>query len=47
MKHAFPFLVTICLMVITSVHAQDKLKSMPGYDQYKKIEPQIRSSVKS
>ncbi|KYG71787.1 dipeptidyl-peptidase-4 [Roseivirga ehrenbergii] len=25
--------------------AQDKLKSMPGYDQYQKIAPQIRSSV--
>ncbi len=27
--------------------AQDKLKSMPGYDQYQKVAPQIRSSVVS
>ena len=27
--------------------AQDKLKSMPGYDQYQKIAPQIRSSIVS
>jgi len=27
-------------------NAQDKLKSMPGYEQYNEIAPQIRSSVK-
>jgi dipeptidyl-peptidase 4 len=27
--------------------AQDKLKSMPGYEQYKKMAPKIRSSIKS
>jgi len=27
--------------------AQDKLKTMPGYEQYQKVAPQIRSSVKS
>jgi dipeptidyl-peptidase-4 len=27
-------------------NAQDRLKKMPGYEQYKKVSPQIRSSVK-
>ncbi len=27
--------------------AQDKLKSMPGYDQYRAVAPQIRGSIKS
>lgn len=48
MKHTRLFLVTIYLMmVIPSLYAQDKLKSMPGYSQFKEIEPQIRGSVKS
>ncbi|MBN3519477.1 DPP IV N-terminal domain-containing protein [Algoriphagus lutimaris] len=32
---------------ISMTQAQDKLKSMPGYEQYQKIAPQIYSSVKS
>lgn len=28
------------------VHSQDRLKKMPGYDQYKEVAPKIRSSVK-
>lgn len=32
---------------ISISQAQDKLKSMPGYEQYQKIAPQIRSSVSS
>tara|TARA_R110002074_G_scaffold363349_4_gene536555 strand:- start:14414 stop:16468 length:2055 start_codon:yes stop_codon:yes gene_type:complete len=31
---------------ISVSQAQDKLKSMPGYDQYQKIAPQLRSAVK-
>ena len=34
-----------CLVGFQS-QAQDKLKNMPGYDQYTKIAPQIRRSVK-
>ncbi|WP_074225132.1 S9 family peptidase [Algoriphagus halophilus] len=32
---------------ISMTQAQDKLKSMPGYEQYQKVAPQIYSSVKS
>jgi len=32
---------------MTVTQAQDKLKSMPGYDQYQTIAPQIRNSVNS
>jgi len=40
-------LITVFMLVsINNLNAQDKLKSMPGYDQYQKIAPQIRSSVK-
>tara|TARA_R110002020_G_scaffold358857_2_gene571507 strand:- start:16311 stop:18365 length:2055 start_codon:yes stop_codon:yes gene_type:complete len=31
---------------ISVSQAQDKLKSMPGYEQYQKIAPQLRSAVK-
>lgn len=31
---------------ISISQAQDKLKSMPGYEQYQKIAPQLRSAVK-
>lgn len=42
-------LTKLCLLAFIPfvAHAQDKLKSMPGYEQYSKISPQIRSSVKS
>ncbi len=30
----------------TTTYAQDKLKNMPGYDQYQKIAPQMRNAVK-
>lgn len=36
--------VFLCLTTITS--GQDKLKSMPGYDQYSEIAPKIRTSIK-
>ncbi len=47
MKNTFIMALALLLaLTITSLsHAQDKLKSMPGYDQYQKIAPQIRSSV--
>ena len=32
---------------ITESTAQDRLKTMPGYEQYQSVAPQIRSSVKS
>lgn len=46
MKSRLTFLVIVCLTFQIS-YAQDKLKSMPGYDRYQKIAPQIRSAVKS
>ncbi|MFH0990677.1 MAG: DPP IV N-terminal domain-containing protein [bacterium] len=39
------FVVMLGLMV-GSVIAQDRLPSMPGYEQYKKMSPEIRDSVK-
>ena len=38
--------VAALIIPINSSFAQDKLKRMPGYDQYQKVAPQIRSSVK-
>jgi len=43
-------LATLMLILglgISGSIAQDRLKSMPGYEQYKSMAPQIRSSVKS
>lgn len=40
------FLIII-LCSISFTFAQDKLKSMPGYEQYSEIAPQIRNAVKS
>ncbi len=37
--------LTVGLMT-NKANAQDKLKKMPGYEQYRKVAPQIRSSVK-
>ncbi|WP_425638615.1 DPP IV N-terminal domain-containing protein [Algoriphagus yeomjeoni] len=46
MKHKFFFTMAAALVTSISIsHAQDKLKNMPGYEQYQKIAPQIRSSV--
>lgn len=40
--------LTVLLVLLSiSAFAQDKLKTMPGYDRYHKIAPQIRTSVKS
>lgn len=46
MKSLFTFLVVFILAFQIS-YAQDKLKSMPGYERYQKISPQIRTSVKT
>lgn len=46
MKHTGKLALTFIFMAGT-LFAQDKLKKMPGYDQYQKISPQIRTSVKS
>lgn len=46
-KLTISVIVLMSLMFSNFITAQDKLKSMPGYEQYKKISPKIRSSVKS
>ena len=43
-KNLFLFLIALS---VNFAFAQDKLKSMPGYERYTEIAPQIRSSVKS
>lgn len=40
------FLAVLFLMVLTALSAQDKLKKMPGYEQYREVAPKIRGSVK-
>ncbi len=49
MKNTFAkgMVIAIALSIPSLTFAQDKLKRMPGYDQYQKIAPQIRSSVKT
>lgn len=44
LKNTLLGVVFLCLTSVT--FGQDKLKSMPGYDQYSEIAPQIRRSVK-
>ncbi|WP_192349999.1 alpha/beta fold hydrolase [Algoriphagus sp. Y33] len=46
MKNKFFLTMAVALAAISVSQAQDKLKSMPGYEQYQKITPQIRFSVK-
>ncbi|MBL7877488.1 MAG: DPP IV N-terminal domain-containing protein, partial [Cyclobacteriaceae bacterium] len=36
----------IVAFAVSPSYAQDKLKSMPGYDQYQKVAPHVRGSVK-
>jgi len=38
-------LVAVLACSIDLINAQDKLKKMPGYDQYRSVAPQIRGSV--
>ncbi len=46
MKNKFFLTVAAALATTISIsQAQDKLKSMPGYEQYQKIAPQLRSAV--
>lgn len=45
-RRAAPMLV-ILACAATGLNAQDRLKSMPGYDQYQKMASQIPGSVKS
>lgn len=39
-------IMTVFCFATNQTKAQDKLKKMPGYEQYRKVAPQIRSSVK-
>ncbi|MFD2566013.1 S9 family peptidase [Pseudotenacibaculum haliotis] len=46
LRKAIPlFLMVSCLMSMTST-AQDKLKKMPGYTQYRKMAPKLYGSIK-
>ncbi|EAZ83207.1 S9 family peptidase [Algoriphagus machipongonensis] len=47
MKYKFILMVAASLATFTMTQAQDKLKAMPGYEQYRNMAPQIYSSVKS
>ncbi len=47
MKNKFFFTMAVALATtISTSQAQDKLKNMPGYEQYQKIAPQLRAAVK-
>ncbi|PZX53984.1 dipeptidyl-peptidase-4 [Algoriphagus ratkowskyi] len=47
MKNKFFLTMAVALATTISVsQAQDKLKNMPGYEQYQKMVPQYRSAVK-
>ncbi|MCE7056050.1 S9 family peptidase [Algoriphagus sp. AGSA1] len=47
MKNKFFFTMAVALAAtISASQAQDKLKNMPGYEQYQKTVPQLRSAVK-
>lgn len=46
MKSRITFLV-VSILAFQISYAQHKLKTMPGYDRYQKIAPQIRTSVKT
>ena len=39
-------ILSVLSVSINDVLAQDRLKKMPGYDQYQKVAPQIRRSIK-
>ncbi len=44
---AVPAGLALLALAAAGLHAQDRLKSMPGYDQYQKMASQISGSVKS
>lgn len=47
MKKTHLVLLASALLLLTAeLQAQDKLKSMPGYERYQKVSPQIRTAVK-
>ncbi|WP_073572241.1 S9 family peptidase [Algoriphagus zhangzhouensis] len=46
MKNMF-FLAAALAATVSVTQAQDKLKTMPGYEQYQKVAPQIYTAVKS
>ena len=46
-KHFKNLVFAALLFSISFSNAQDKLKKMPGYEQYTKMAPKIRTSVKS
>jgi dipeptidyl-peptidase-4 len=39
--------IVISFISVKGALSQDRLKSMPGYEQYKSVSPKIRSSIKS
>ena len=43
----FAFAVLFASIATLPLHAQDRLKSMPGYDQYVAMAPKIAGAVKS
>ncbi|WP_117880756.1 S9 family peptidase [Aureibaculum luteum] len=47
LKHFKKLLLFVVTLSVTFVFAQDKLKSMPGYERYSEIAPQIRGAMKS
>ncbi len=50
MRNRFLAAVIACLLILPTmlgaVNGQDRLKTMPGYEQFQKMNPQIRGSVK-
>ena len=46
-NHRIVLLLSLASLVVIETNGQDKLKSMPGYDQYIEVSPKIRSSIKS
>src|SRR5579884_4173031 len=46
MKRSLPLILFAILAVTLPATAQDRLKSMPGYDQYQRLSEEIPGSVK-
>jgi dipeptidyl-peptidase-4 len=40
-------IIAMALISVSKSYSQDRLKSMPGYEQYKTVAPKIRSSISS
>jgi dipeptidyl-peptidase-4 len=43
---AFSFLTALLLAIVPSASAQDRLKSMPGYEQYQRMAPLISTALR-